>query len=267
MSFADYQYEMLLRQIYHSGAAKEDRTGVGTRSLFGQHLRFSLRNGFPLVTTKKVHFKSVVTELLWLLRGDTNIAFLHEHGCTIWDEWASSDGELGPIYGKQWRRWQAPDGREIDQIQNALDLLKNNPDSRRILVSAWNPADLADMALEPCHVLFQFYVANGFLSCQVYQRSCDVFLGVPFNIASYALLTHMMAQQAGLGVGWLCWTGGDCHIYNNHMEQVAEQLSRKHRTFPTLELDKAPDLFSYTHDHIRVVGYDPHPPISAPVAI
>ena len=260
-------YEDLLRTILEHGTHKDDRTGTGTTSLFGQQIRFDLRHSFPLITTKKVHVKSVVGELLWFLRGDSNISFLHEHGITICDDWASSDGELGPVYGVQWRSWPTPNGGHIDQIAGALDMLKNNPDSRRNIVSAWNVSEIDNMALPPCHLLFQLYVADGTLSCQLYQRSADMFLGVPFNIASYSLLTHMFAQQAGLKVGEFIWTGGDCHIYDNHREQVELQLSREPRPYPQLELRKADSMFEYTFDDITFTGYDPHPVIRAQVAV
>jgi thymidylate synthase len=260
-------YEDLLRVVLERGTPKSDRTGTGTRSLFGHQLRYDLSAGFPLITTKKVHVRSVVYELLWFLRGDSNIAWLNEHGVTIWDEWASADGDLGPVYGVQWRSWPAPSGEHIDQIALVLDQIRANPDSRRLIVSAWNPADIPDMALAPCHALFQFYVADGRLSCQLYQRSADLFLGVPFNIASYALLTHMMAAQAGLDVGEFVWTGGDCHIYDNHVEQVRQQLSREARAYPKLVLAHRDSIFDYTFDDIGIVDYDPHPAIKAPVAV
>ncbi|MEY8567606.1 thymidylate synthase [Corynebacteriaceae bacterium 7-707] len=260
-------YEDLLAEILAEGSAKCDRTGTGTRSLFGRQIRYDLSAGFPLITTKKVHLKSVVGELLWFLRGDSNVGWLHEHGVSIWDEWADGNGDLGPIYGVQWRSWPTPDGRHVDQIAAALETLTANPDSRRNIVSAWNVSELENMALPPCHLLFQLYVADGKLSCQLYQRSADMFLGVPFNIASYSILTHMFAQQAGLEVGEFIWTGGDCHIYDNHVEQVERQLSRDARPYPTLSLNKAADMFSYTFDDISVEGYDPHPGIKAPVAV
>ena len=260
-------YEDLLRLVLEQGAPKSDRTGTGTRSVFGHQLRYDLQAGFPLITTKRVHFKSVAYELLWFLRGDSNARWLQDHGVTIWNEWADANGELGPIYGVQWRSWPTPDGRHIDQIASAVELLRSDPDSRRNIVSAWNVAELENMALPPCHLLFQFYVADGRLSCQLYQRSADMFLGVPFNIASYSLLTHMVAQQVGLDVGEFIWTGGDCHIYDNHVDQVNLQLSREARPYPTLELNKAADMFSYTFDDIVVTGYDPHPGIKAPVAV
>ena len=261
-------YEDFMRHVYTHGVAKSDRTGVGTRSVFGHQMRFDLREGFPLITTKKVFFKAVVLELLWFLRGDSNVRWLQERGCTIWDEWARDDGELGPVYGVQWRAWPTPDGGHIDQISQVITQLKTNPDSRRIVVSAWNVAELDKMALMPCHALFQFYVAEGRLSCQLYQRSADIFLGVPFNIASYALLTHMLAQQCDLEVGDFIWTGGDCHLYNNHFEQVETQLAREAFPFPQLRLKRRPDsLFDYTLDDIEVLDYQCHPGIKAPVAV
>ena len=263
----DTQYEDLLQRVLTTGAVKADRTGVGTRSLFGHQLRYRLQDGFPLITTKKVHFKSVAYELLWFLRGEGNVRWLREHGVTIWDEWAAPDGDLGPVYGVQWRSWPTPDGRHIDQITEVLNQLRTNPDSRRIIVSAWNVAELANMALPPCHAFFQFYVADGELSCQLYQRSADMFLGVPFNIASYALLTHMIAAQTGLTVGDLVWTGGDVHVYDNHVEQARLQLTREAREFPRLELKPADSLFDYQYADIAVLGYDPHPAIKAPVAV
>ncbi|CAM5653685.1 Thymidylate synthase OS=Streptomyces griseorubiginosus OX=67304 GN=thyA PE=3 SV=1 [Streptomyces griseorubiginosus] len=264
---ADTQYEDLLRLVLTSGTAKADRTGTGTRSVFGHQLRYDLSQGFPLVTTKKVHLRSIVYELLWFLRGDSNVGWLQEHGVTIWDEWADANGELGPVYGAQWRSWPAPDGRHIDQISEVLDTLRRDPDSRRMIVSAWNVAELDKMALTPCHAFFQFYVADGKLSCQLYQRSADLFLGVPFNIASYALLTHMVAQQAGLKPGDFIWTGGDCHIYDNHVEQVTEQLSRAPFEFPGLRLRQANSLFDYAYADVDVHNYQHHPAIKAPVAV
>lgn len=269
------QYEDCLRHVFAQGVDKGDRTGTGTRSVFGYQMRFDLNEGFPLVTTKKVFVKAIVTELLWFLRGDSNVRWLQERGCTIWDEWAREDGSLGPVYGVQWRSWPTPDGGHIDQIAQVMDQLRHNPDSRRIIVSAWNVADLPDMALMPCHAFFQFYVApsttpggKGRLSCQLYQRSADLFLGVPFNIASYALLTHMLAQQCDLEVGDFIWTGGDCHIYNNHVEQVELQLSRTPLPYPTLHLRRQPDsLFDYTFDDFEVQDYQHHPAIKAPVAV
>ncbi|WP_052280746.1 thymidylate synthase [Nocardia vulneris] len=263
----DTQYEDLLRLVLASGTNKADRTGTGTRSVFGHQLRYDLSKGFPLITTKKVHLKSIVYELLWFLRGDSNATWLQEHGVSIWDEWADADGELGPVYGVQWRSWPTPDGTHIDQIAEVLQTLRTNPDSRRMLVSAWNVAELDKMALAPCHAFFQFYVADGRLSCQLYQRSADLFLGVPFNIASYALLTHMVAQQTELEPGDFIWTGGDCHIYDNHLDQVGEQLSRDPYPFPTLRLRPAPTLFDYVYEDVEVVGYQHHPAIKAPVAV
>jgi thymidylate synthase len=267
MPGVDTQYEDLLRLVLDSGAVKSDRTGTGTRSIFGHQLRYDLAKGFPLITTKRVHFKSLAVELLWFLRGESNVKWLQEQGVTIWDEWADASGELGPVYGVQWRSWPTPDGRHIDQISNVLDQLRSNPDSRRLIVSAWNVSEIEHMALPPCHAFFQFYVADGKLSCQLYQRSADLFLGVPFNIASYALLTHMVAAQVGLEVGEFIWTGGDCHIYDNHDAQVREQLSRTPYEFPRLELRPAPSLFDYGYEDFEVVGYEHHPAIKAPVAV
>jgi thymidylate synthase len=263
----DTQYEDLLRRILEQGTPKEDRTGTGTVSLFGERLRYDLSESFPLVTTKKVHFRSIAVELLWFLRGDSNIGWLRDNGVTIWDEWASPEGELGPVYGVQWRSWPTPDGQHIDQIANLLSTLRSDPDSRRMIVSAWNVGALPEMALAPCHALFQFYVAGGKLSCQLYQRSADMFLGVPFNIASYALLTRMVAEQVGLAAGDFIWVGGDCHIYSNHTAQVTEQLSREVLPFPTLELAPAPSLFDYTFEHFTVRDYRHHPAIRAAVAV
>ncbi|MDK8451054.1 thymidylate synthase [Corynebacterium mastitidis] len=260
-------YEDLLRHILEHGSPKGDRTGTGTTSLFGAQLRYNLAESFPLLTTKKVYFRAVVGELLWFLRGDSNVRWLQERGIRIWNEWADEDGELGPVYGVQWRSWPTPDGRHIDQISRALETLKANPDSRRNIVSAWNVAELDTMALPPCHLLFQLYVAGGRLSCQLYQRSADMFLGVPFNIASYSLLTHMLAQQAGLKVGEFIWTGGDCHIYDNHREQVTQQLEREPRPYPQLRLRKADSLFDYDFSDVELVGYDPHPTIPAQVSV
>lgn len=260
-------YEDLLADVLHNGSPKGDRTGTGTRSVFGRQIRYNLAESFPLLTTKKVYFHAVVGELLWFLRGDSNVSWLQDNNIRIWNEWADADGELGPVYGVQWRSWPTPDGSHIDQIQEAVDTLKNNPDSRRNLVSAWNVSELDKMALLPCHLLFQLYVVDGRLSLQVYQRSADMFLGVPFNIASYALLAHMFAQQAGLEVGELIWTGGDCHIYNDHIAQVEEQLSREARPYPQLKLTKAASMFDYTFDDISLDGYDPHPTISAKVSV
>ncbi|HUN74112.1 MAG TPA: thymidylate synthase [Steroidobacteraceae bacterium] len=261
-------YLDLLRRIREEGARKSDRTGTGTLSLFGHQMRFDLSEGFPLVTTKKIHLRSVIIELLWFLRGETNVAWLHEHGVTIWDEWADEHGELGPVYGKQWRAWPAADGRTIDQLSQAVETVRGNPDSRRILVSAWNVAELERMALAPCHLLFQLYVADGALSCQLYQRSADFFLGVPFNIASYALLTHMLAQQCDLAPGELVWTGGDCHLYLNHLEQVAVQLARTPYPPPRLVLRRRPPtLFDYVYEDFEFVNYRHHPAIAAAVAV
>ena len=270
-----HQYEDLMRHVFEHGTAKGDRTGTGTRSVFGHQMRFDLAEGFPLVTTKKVHLKSIILELLWFLRGDSNVRWLQERGCTIWDEWARDDGSLGPVYGVQWRSWPTPDGGHIDQIQQVIDTLKTHPDSRRIIVSAWNVAELDRMALMPCHAFFQFYVAPsqvagepGKLSCQLYQRSADIFLGVPFNIASYALLTHMVAQQCDLQVGDFIWTGGDCHIYSNHFEQVQTQLARQPYAYPTLQIKRRPaSIFDYAYEDFEVVGYEHHPAIKAPVAV
>ena len=265
-------FEDLLRHVQQHGVAKSDRTGTGTRSVFGHQMRFDLRAGFPLVTTKKVHFKSIALELLWFLRGDSNVRWLQERGVRIWNEWARPDGDLGPVYGVQWRSWPTPSpddpGGHIDQIAEVVKQLKTNPDSRRIVVSSWNVAELSKMALVPCHAFFQFYVAEGRLSCQLYQRSADLFLGVPFNIASYALLTHMLAQQCDLAVGDFIWTGGDCHIYSNHTEQVELQLSRAPLPYPTLAIRRKPaSIFDYACDDFEVTGYEHHPPIKAPVAV
>ncbi len=263
-----------MRHVYTTGVAKTDRTGTGTRSVFGYQMRFDLSEGFPLVTTKKVHLKSIILELLWFLRGDGNARWLQERGVTIWDEWAKPDGDLGPVYGVQWRSWPTPGGGHIDQIAEVVKQLKTNPDSRRIIVSAWNVADLSQMALMPCHAFFQFYVApgadgqRGKLSCQLYQRSADIFLGVPFNIASYALLTHMLAQQCDLDVGDFIWTGGDCHIYSNHHSQVEEQLSRAPFPYPVLNIKRRPaDVFGYAYEDFEVLEYQHHPAIKAPVAV
>lgn len=262
------QYEKLLRHVYENGHQKTDRTGVGTRSVFGYQMRFDLSEGFPLVTTKKLHIRSIVHELLWFLSGSGNIGYLHDNKVSIWDEWADENGDLGPVYGVQWRSWPTPDGRHIDQITNAVDLIKNHPDSRRIIVCSWNVADIDRMALPPCHCLFQFYVADGKLSCQLYQRSCDIFLGVPFNIASYALLTHMMAQQCDLEPGEFIWTGGDCHIYNNHFEQTVEQLSREPRPYPKLVIKRRPaSIFDYKFEDFEITDYNPWPHIKAPIAV
>ena len=263
----DNQYEQLLYRVLTEGTAKEDRTGTGTLSVFGAQLRYDLSQTFPLVTTKRVHFKSLAVELLWFLRGDTNIGWLNDQGVTIWDEWADENGDLGPVYGHQWRSWPTPNGGSIDQISQVLDTLTRDPDSRRIIVSAWNVGDLDKMALAPCHAFFQFYVADGKLSCQLYQRSADLFLGVPFNIASYALLTRLVAAQTGLEPGEFIWTGGDCHIYINHIEQVHTQLARQPYQFPRLELAAAPSLFDYEFDDFTIDGYQHHPALRAPVAV
>lgn len=260
-------YEDLLALVLDTGTPKADRTGTGTRSVFGHQMRFDLSEGFPLVTTKRVHLRSVVGELLWFLRGDSNVSWLQEHGVRIWDEWADADGELGPVYGVQWRSWPTPDGGTVDQLAQLLENLRRDPDSRRHVVSAWNVADIPSMALAPCHAFFQFHVADGRLSCQLYQRSADLFLGVPFNIASYALLTHMVAQQVGLEPGDFIWTGGDCHVYDNHVEQVREQLTREPYPFPTLRLRRAESLFDYSFDDVVVEDYQHHPAIKAPVAV
>jgi thymidylate synthase len=262
------QYLELLGDVRAAGARKADRTGTGTLSVFGRQMRFDLALGFPLVTTKRIHLRSVIYELLWLLRGDTNVAYLRDHGVTIWDEWADARGELGPVYGKQWRAWLTPEGNTIDQITQAVNALRNNPDSRRIMVSAWNVGELSRMALLPCHALFQLYVAGGRLSCQLYQRSADLFLGVPFNIASYALLTHMFAQQCDLETGEFIWTGGDCHIYANHFEQADAQLARAPYPPPKLLIRRRPPtIFDYQYEDFEVVNYKHHPSIAAPVAV
>ena len=269
------QYEDFMRHVRDHGVAKGDRTGTGTTSVFGHQMRFDLNEGFPLVTTKKVFLRAIIVELLWFLRGDSNVKWLQERGCTIWDEWAREDGDLGPVYGVQWRSWPTPDGGHIDQIEQLVQQLKSNPDSRRLIVSAWNVGELSKMALMPCHAFFQFYVApatapgeKGRLSCQLYQRSADIFLGVPFNIASYALLTHMLAQQCDLDVGDFIWTGGDCHIYDNHREQVDLQLSRAPLPYPTLHLKRRPaSIFDYEFEDFEVLDYQHHPAIKAPVAV
>ncbi|MDR3428657.1 thymidylate synthase [Silvimonas sp.] len=262
------QYLDLLQHVLDHGVKKEDRTGTGTLSVFGHQMRFNLAEGFPLVTTKKTHLKSIAYELLWFLRGDTNVRWLQEHGVTIWNEWAREDGELGPVYGSQWRSWPTADGRHIDQISQVVKQLKTNPDSRRIIVSAWNVGEIENMALPPCHAFFQFYVADGKLSCQLYQRSADLFLGVPFNIASYALLVLMMAQACDLQPGDFVWTGGDCHIYLNHLEQVKTQLSRDPRNLPTIKLNPAKrDIFDFEYEDFTLEGYDPHPALKGAVAV
>ncbi|ANH67283.1 thymidylate synthase [Mitsuaria sp. 7] len=262
------QYEDFMRHVYEHGVAKGDRTGTGTRSVFGHQMRFDLSEGFPLVTTKKVHLKSIILELLWFLRGDSNVKWLQERGCTIWDEWAREDGDLGPVYGVQWRSWPKAGGGHVDQIAEVVKQLKTNPDSRRIIVSAWNVAELDQMALMPCHAFFQFYVADGKLSCQLYQRSADIFLGVPFNIASYALLTQMVAQQCGLGLGDFIWTGGDCHIYSNHFEQVETQLARSPFPYPTMHIKRKPaSIFDYEFEDFELQAYEHHAAIKAPVAV
>ncbi|MGW9626906.1 thymidylate synthase [Microbacterium sp. NPDC055521] len=261
-------YEDLLRDVLESGTHKDDRTGTGTTSVFGRQIRFDLSAGFPLITTKRVHFKSIAYELLWFLRGDSNVRWLQENGVTIWDEWADASGDLGPVYGVQWRSWPTPDGGHIDQLSEVIEQIRATPDSRRLIVSAWNPADIPDMALAPCHALFQFYVADGRLSCQLYQRSADLFLGVPFNIASYALLTLMVAQQTGLEPGDFVWTGGDCHIYDNHIEQVRQQLARDPYPYPALTFSRTPEsILDYRYEDFTVDGYQHHPAIRAAVAV
>ena len=268
MNSADEQYLALVRRILDTGVRKTDRTGTGTLSVFGHQMRFDLAAGFPLLTTKKLHTRSIFGELLWFLRGDTNIAWLHEHGITIWDEWADADGDLGPVYGAQWRSWPTPDGGHVDQLATVIDQLRRNPDSRRHVVVAWNPAQVDEMALPPCHMMFQFYVAEGRLSCQMYQRSADVFLGVPFNVASYALLTHMVAQVTGLGVGDFVHTFGDAHLYLNHLDQARLQLTRGPRPLPSLRLNAGGDAIGeFELAGIGIVGYDPHPVIKAPIAV
>ena len=266
-SHPEFQYLTLLRDILDNGATRDDRTGTGTRGVFGRQMRFDLQRGFPLLTTKKLHLKSIIYELLWFLRGDTNVRWLQERGVKIWDEWAGADGELGSVYGKQWRSWASPDGSSIDQIEKLVHGLKTNPHSRRHIVSAWNPADVEDMALPPCHCLFQFFVAEGKLSCQLYQRSADVFLGVPFNIASYALLTLMLARVAGLQPGEFIHTLGDAHLYLNHLEQAEEQLSRQPRPMPVMYVAHRDDLFAFEYEDFALEGYDPHPHIKAAVAV
>lgn len=262
------QYLELIEKILQQGTNKQDRTGTGTLSIFGHQMRFDLQKGFPLVTTKRCHLRSIIHELLWFLRGDTNIAYLNEHNVTIWDEWADEHGSLGPVYGKQWRSWGTADGKQIDQISRIVTQIKQEPDSRRIIVSAWNVGELELMALAPCHAFFQFYVADGRLSCQLYQRSCDVFLGLPFNIASYALLVHMLAQQCSLAVGDFVWTGGDTHLYLNHLEQAKLQLTREPRLLPELVIQrKPPSIFDYVFNDFVLEGYNPYPPIKAPIAV
>jgi thymidylate synthase len=265
---ADSAYHTLMQHVLDHGVDKSDRTGTGTRSVFGYQMRFDLSEGFPLLTTKKLHLRSIIHELLWFLKGDTNIAYLKEHNVTIWDEWADANGNLGPVYGHQWRSWPAPDGKHIDQISDVIAQIKSNPDSRRLIVSAWNVADIPKMALAPCHAFFQFYVADGKLSCQLYQRSADVFLGVPFNIASYALLTMMIAQVCGLKAGDFVHTLGDAHLYSNHLEQAREQLSRTSRVMPTMAINSnVKNIFDFTFDDFALNNYDPHPAIKAPIAV
>lgn len=262
------QYLSLMRHVREDGTRKDDRTGTGTLSIFGHQMRFDLSSGFPLVTTKKLHMRSIIHELLWFLRGDSNIRYLKDNGVSIWDEWATEHGDLGPVYGVQWRSWPTPDGRSIDQISEVMQQIRQNPDSRRLIVSAWNVGELDNMALPPCHLLFQFHVADGKLSCQLYQRSCDIFLGVPFNIASYALLTHMFAQQADLAVGDFIWTGGDCHLYLNHLEQADEQLQREPKPAPRLAIKRRPpSILDYEYDDFEIVNYEPHAHIKAAVAV
>jgi len=262
------QYLNLMRHVRENGTVKGDRTGTGTLSVFGHQMRFDLNEGFPLVTTKKLHLRSIIHELLWFLMGDSNIRYLKENGVSIWDDWADENGDLGPVYGVQWRNWPTPDGGSVDQISQIMQQLRETPDSRRIMLSAWNVAEIENMALPPCHCLFQFYVADGKLSCQLYQRSCDIFLGVPFNIASYALLTHMLAQQADLAVGDFVWTGGDCHLYANHLEQADEQLRREPLPLPRLAINRRPDsIFDYKFEDFEILGYESHPHIKAAVAV
>ncbi|MFQ1012793.1 thymidylate synthase [Gilliamella apicola] len=262
------QYLALMQKILAEGMPKSDRTGTGTLSIFGHQMRFNLQDGFPLVTTKKCHLRSIIHELLWFLKGDTNIKYLKDNKVTIWDEWANENGDLGPVYGKQWRAWTAPDGQHIDQISQLIDQIKTDPDSRRLIISAWNVGELEQMALAPCHAFFQFYVVDGKLSCQLYQRSCDVFLGLPFNIASYSLLIHMIAQQCNLDVGDFVWTGGDTHLYSNHLEQTHLQLSRTPRALPKLVIRrKPPTIFDYEFEDFDIIDYDPYPAIKAPVAV
>jgi len=262
------QYLDLMRHVRDNGTVKSDRTGTGTVSVFGHQMRFDLSEGFPLITTKKLHLRSIIHELLWFLTGDSNIQYLKDNGVSIWDDWADENGDLGPVYGVQWRNWPTPDGRSIDQIAQIMKQLRETPDSRRIMLSAWNVGEIENMALPPCHCLFQFYVADGKLSCQLYQRSCDIFLGVPFNIASYALLTHMLAQQADLAVGDFVWTGGDCHLYSNHLQQADEQLSRKPLPLPKLAIKRRPDsIFDYKFEDFEILNYESHPHIKAAVAV
>jgi thymidylate synthase len=262
------QYLDLMRHVRDTGTVKDDRTGTGTLSTFGYQMRFDLGAGFPLVTTKKLHLRSIIHELLWFLSGDSNIRYLKENGVSIWDDWADENGDLGPVYGVQWRKWPTPDGRTVDQISEIMRQLRETPDSRRILLSAWNVAEIDNMALPPCHCLFQFYVADGKLSCQLYQRSCDIFLGVPFNIAGYSLLTHMLAQQADLAVGDFVWTGGDCHLYSNHLEQANEQLAREPLPLPTLAIKRRPEsIFDYRYEDFEILNYESHPHIKAAVAV
>ena len=263
-----HQYLSLMREVRDNGVKKEDRTGTGTLSLFGHQMRFDLSEGFPVITTKKLHLRSIIHELLWFLRGDSNIQYLKDNGVSIWDSWADENGELGPVYGVQWRNWPKPGGGHVDQISQIMQQLKENPDSRRIMLSAWNVGEIENMALPPCHCLFQFWVADGKLSCQLYQRSCDIFLGVPFNIASYALLTHMLAQQADLNVGDFVWTGGDCHLYSNHLEQADEQLQREPLPLPRLAIKRRPpSIFDYEYDDFEILNYESHPHIKAAVAV
>jgi len=263
-----HQYLSLMREVRDNGVKKEDRTGTGTLSLFGHQMRFDLSEGFPVITTKKLHLRSIIHELLWFLRGDSNIQYLKDNGVSIWDAWADENGELGPVYGVQWRNWPKPDGGHVDQISQIMQQLKENPDSRRIMLSAWNVGEIENMALPPCHCLFQFWVAEGKLSCQLYQRSCDIFLGVPFNIASYALLTHMLAQQADLKVGDFVWTGGDCHLYSNHLEQADEQLQREPLPLPRLAIKRRPpSIFDYDYEDFEILNYESHPHIKAAVAV
>jgi thymidylate synthase len=262
------QYLSMMRHVRDHGTHKEDRTGTGTRSVFGYQMRFDLSRGFPLLTTKKLHIRSIVYELLWFLKGESNTSYLKENGVSIWDEWADDEGELGPVYGVQWRNWPKPDGGSVDQISELINTIKNNPDSRRMLVNAWNVGEIENMALPPCHCMFQFYVADGKLSCQLYQRSADIFIGVPFNIASYSLLTHMVAQQCDLHVGEFIWTGGDCHLYQNHLEQADEQLQREPLALPRLAVKRRPDsIFGYEFDDFEILNYESHPHIRAAVAV